>query len=530
MATTRILTIHVNKGKSIAKTLSERIDYAQNPDKTVDKIIGVGEDSPIEKIIAHNTNYVRNSKKTSGGKLVKTYACSPYTVDADFFISKKDYDYTTGRGKCKRDVLAYHIRQAFKPGEIEPQKALEIGYELAMRFTKGKHAFVVATHTDKAHIHNHIIFNSTALSHDRKFREPKRSGEIIQRISDLLCLENGLSVIENHEQSKSVDYAKWLENAKTAQGTNFVNPLAVQPTWRELLRQKIDDILPNCTSFDEFISAMKSAGYKVNTDRKYITFLADGQKKPIRLNSLKGAYTEDAIRKRISEISSRPKPLSEDNSASGLFSEVQTNSRTIRVSLLIDIQAKIQEGKGAGYEHFSHLFNIKEMSKTLLYLKDKGIDNYDELVEKSSKASKGFSAVTSEIKSIESRLKAISELQRQIGTYGKTREVYKAYKHSKFSPDFYESHRSDIALHEAARKHFDGLGIAKLPKISELKQEYAELSARKKKLYAEYHVRKKESHELGIAKYNAERILGIEKGHQKSGDVYSKSNAEVHEI
>jgi len=145
MATTRILTIHRNKGKSIAATLALRTDYPKNPDKVKDK--------SIEKTITDSTGYAQNPQKTFGGELIKTYACNPQTIDGEFLLSKKEYDYITGRDQGSKNILAYHIRQSFKPGEIEPQQALEIGYELAMRFTKGQHAFIVATHTDKAHIH-----------------------------------------------------------------------------------------------------------------------------------------------------------------------------------------------------------------------------------------------------------------------------------------------------------------------------------------------------------------------------------------
>jgi len=513
MATTRILTIHPNKGKSIATTLSLRIDYIQNPSKTVNVAIYVdgassNADEPSNDIsatnapvnVAHNldsiydlssshnsnpnhgprinhnpnhgsnatlnpiktsTTYIQDPSKTKAGQLIKTYACDPRTIDQEFLLSKKEYEYITGRDQGKRNILAYHIRQSFKPGEIEPELALDIGYELAMRFTKGNHAFIVATHTDKAHIHNHIVFNSTALSHDRKFKEPKHSGMVVRRISDLLCLEHGLSVIENPGPSKGKNYAKWLGNT--------------EPSWQNKLRDKIDEILPTCGTFEDFITALKSAGYTVNDKRKHISVLAPGQKKPTRLNTLKGDYTEDAIRERIantkilgisdgnggyvfgnsgngglvsdsggglisdssgdghadatddstyshsenkSHITATNKtyPQSENEpsvaTAANTYSQSGNRSSTpiIRVNLLIDIQAKIQEGKGAGYEHWARIFNIKETAKTLLFLRDNGIDSYDDLVQKTSAASADFSAINKKIKSAEGRLKEISEL------------------------------------------------------------------------------------------------------------------------
>jgi hypothetical protein len=490
MATTRLIAIHINKGKSIAQTLSLRTDYAQNPEKT--KPLGdTLSTKPIENIISDNTAYAANPDKTHGGDLVRGYECDPHTVDEEFLLAKKDYEYLTSRDQGDKNVLAYHIRQSFKPGEITPELALEIGYELGLRFTKGRHAFIVATHTDKAHIHNHIVFNSTALCHTRKFKDFWRSGMALQKVSDLLCLENGLSVIENPEPSKGRNYHKWLGDK--------------EPTWQNKLRQKIDEILPSCTSFENFLAAMRAAGYKVKERRKNISLSAPGQKNFTRLNTLEGEHTEDAIRRRIEEYNK----LRKSEKTAEPVIVVPIEPATIKVSWLIDIQAKLQQGKGAGYEHWAHLFNIKEMSKTLLYLKEQGIDSYDELVEKAADASAEFSEVTAEIKTIESRQQEIAELQRQIGTYGKTRDTYNAYKRSGFDPDFYEKNRSAIALHEAARKHFDSLGVKKLPKISELKQEYAALQAQKKKLYVSYHVLKDKSRELLVAKHNAQRILDI---------------------
>ena len=487
MATTRLIAIHINKGKTIARTLTERTDYAQNPDKTVNIPI-TKKDKPIESIIMDNTAYASNPDKTYGGELVRGYECDPHTVDAEFLLAKKEYEYLTSRDQGDKNVLAYHIRQSFKPGEITPELALEIGYELGLRFTKSRHSFIVATHTDKRHIHNHIVFNPTSLCYTKKFRDFRRSGLALQKVSDLLCLEHGLSVIENPSPSKGKNYHKWLGNK--------------EPSWQEKLRRKIDEVIPVCTSFEDFLTAMKSAGYKINDKRKHITLLAEGQKKPTRLNTLKGEYTEEAIRRRIEGYKSRQK-------SDEPIVTVPIVSSTIKVSWLIDIQAKLREGKGAGYEQWAHLFNIKEMAKTLLYLRGQGIDSYDELVEKSADVSARFSEITVEIRSIETRQKEIAELQRQIGTYGKTRDIYSTYKRSGYDADFYEKNRAAITLHEAARKHFDSLGVKKLPKMSELKQEYATLQVQKKKQYAIYHELKRQSQELLVAKHNAQKILNI---------------------
>jgi hypothetical protein len=301
-----------------------------NPEKTVPKTA----QEAITHTLVGTTDYSKDTAKTSGGELVRGYECDPRTVVEEFMLAKKQYEDRTGRDQGKRNIIAYRIRQSFKPGEIEPEKALEVGYELGLRWTKGRHAFVVSVHTDKAHIHCHIDYNSTTLDCRRKFNNFKNSSLALQRLSDIICLEHGLSVIENPAPSKGNSYAEWH---KKKYGDK-------EPSWQNKLRQKIDEVLPTCTSFENFLAAMRAAGYKVNDKRKHITFLGEGQKRPTRLNTLDGEHTEDAIRRRIEEYNLLRK--SEKTIEPVII--VPIEPATIKVSWLIDIQAKIQQGKGAG--------------------------------------------------------------------------------------------------------------------------------------------------------------------------------------
>jgi len=242
MAATWLRPIHINRGKSIAQTIFLRTSYAQNPDKVVNKPISKNdntEEKPITSIISDSTAYIKDSNKTLDGELVKCFECDPHTVDEEFLIAKKEYEYLTARDQGKRNILAYHIRQSFLPGEIEPEKALEVGYETGLRFTRGKHSMIVAVHTDKAHIHCHIVFNSTRLDCRGKFNNFKNSSFALQRLSDIICLEHGLSVIENPQPSKGKNYAKWLGKK--------------EPSWQQKLRDKIDEVLPGCATFEDFM-------------------------------------------------------------------------------------------------------------------------------------------------------------------------------------------------------------------------------------------------------------------------------------
>ena len=253
MAATRLIAMHINKGKTLAQCLEARTDYAQNPEKT-------------EK-----------------GDLVTAYECDPMTCDEEFLLSKRQYLQYTGRER-RGDVIAYQIRQSFKPGEVTAEEANRIGYELALAFTKGKHAFIVATHTDRANIHNHIIFNSTALDCRRKFRDFHKSGVALQHISDRICLEHGLSVIEPkpyRERTKRTVYPK-------------------HPRLRDGLRDDIDRILQRKPeSFAGFLSMLAEAGYEIKQG-KNLSVRGRNQKRFIRLNSLGEGYSEAEIRDIIS--------------------------------------------------------------------------------------------------------------------------------------------------------------------------------------------------------------------------------------
>jgi hypothetical protein len=426
-------------------------------------------------------DYALNPSKTDNGRLITSYRCDSRTADAEFLLAKKEYEYITGRDNGGKNVLAYHIRQSFAPGKVSPEEAGEIGRELCLSFTKGRYAFVVATHIDKAHVHNHIIFNSTSLDCTRKFKNFWGSSKAIRRISDLLCAEHGLSVIENPAPSRG-SYGDWLGENKP-------------PSHKEILKRAADDILPSAATYDDFTARLIAAGFEVNAKGKYHTAKLPDWGKPTRFETLGDEYTEAAIRARLGKAR-----IIASGGDSGMRSAP---------SLLIDIQAKIREGKGAGYEHWAKIFNLKQAAKTLLFLREQGIDSYEDLKRKTAAASDEFDALSAKIRDADKKLKDIAELQKQISTYGKTRAVYAAYKKSGWDRAYYDANAADIILHRAAKKFFDARGFkTKLPSINQLKQEYATL-AEKKILYGDYHRLRDSSRELTVAKVNADRILGI---------------------
>ena len=451
MAATRLIALHKNKGKSVAACLKSRTDYAQNPDKT------------------------------EQGQLVSSYKCSPLTVDEEFMLTKRQYDLVNGR-RQKSDVIAYQIRQSFRPGEITAEEANKVGYELAMRFTKGKHAFVVATHTDRQHIHNHVIFNSTALDGSRKFRDFFFSALAVQRLSDLICLEHQLSIIEKkpyRERQKRIVYPPKESN-------------------RDHLCGIIDTILAEKSGdYEAFLQKLEQQGYEVKRG-KHTAVKGKGQKRFIRFRTLGTGYSEDEI-KAVLEGKAKHQPYQKKQAKEQPF------------QLLVDIQEKMAEGKSVGYKKWATKFNLKEMSKTLLFLQEQKISSADELQDRAAAATERYHAMGDSIKAAEARLTEIAVLKTHIINYAKTRPAYDAYRKSGYSKKFLEAHREKITLHKAAKAAFDEAGMKKLPKVKELDAEYAELLIKKKAAYPDYRKARDEMQELMKAQKNVELFFAEDK-------------------
>ena len=452
MATVWIKPLHVNKGKNIAQTITDRTNYASNPEKT------------------------------RKGELITGFGCSPFTTDAEFLLSKQQYFDQTGRDQGKNNILAYHIRQSFKPGEVTPEVANEIGRELALKFTKNEHAFIIATHIDKKHVHNHIIINSVNLDSTKKFWNFRKSINVIRRISDNICLEYGLSVVAEPKLARG-HYGTWLGASK-------------KPSYREKLRQAIDAVLLKTPKdYDEFLKMMEGSGYEVKRRGKRHSFRGDG-KAFITLNSLKDGYTEDAIRdiienKRYVTLKTETAPLH----------PIPTDN------LLFQIQRCVKPKGSPGYDRWAAVFNLKQLARTFNFLQDNNLLEYELLVNKAKQAKDDFNNISGRIKEIDARLPDITNLQKHIGTYSKTKDIYAAYWKSGWSKKFYAENKANIDLHKATKKAFDDSGVAKLPTIKMLQTEYATLLAEKKTLYSKYKESRQFMQEILTVKQNAEQLL-----------------------
>ena len=459
MATTRIMPLHTGKGRNFGRAISDIIDYVANPEKT------------------------------ENGELITGFACEPRCADAEFLLAKREYIQKTGRVRGKDDVIAYHVRQAFRPGEITAEEANRIGVEFAKRFTKEKHAFVVCTHIDKAHIHNHIIWSAVNIDCDRKFRNFWGSTRAVRRLSDTLCIENGLSIVEDpapHGKS----YNKWLGDRR-------------KPSHREQLRLLIDGAMEkHPADLKELLKLFQEAGCVVSRRGKSINLRLEGWKRGSRMSSLGEGYTPEDL---LSVLSGEKEHIPQQKPA------VQTSPK--KLNLLVDIQSRLQAGKGGGYARWAKVFNLKQMAQTMNYLSEHSLLDYEELDQKTAEATGHYHELSTQIKEAETRMAEISVLRKHIINYAKTRDVYTAYRKAGYSKRFLAEHEADIQVHKAAKRAFEEYnrgGNQKLPTVKDLQIEYARLLEEKKKAYGVYRKAREEMKALQTAKYNVDRIMSME--------------------
>ena len=450
------MALHIGKGRTVSTAISDIIDYVKNP------------------------------KKTDHGKLITSWQCDSRTADSEFIYSKQQYIRKTGRVRGTDDVIAYHLRQSFRPGEISPNEANRLGCELAKRFTKENHAFIVCTHIDKAHVHNHIIWAATTLDETKKFRDFKRSAQAVRRLNDIICIQNGYSIVEN-PKGKGKSYDKWLGDKK-------------KPSHRERICFAIDDALAKKPmDFEALLELLRQAGYEIKHG-KVPSLRGAEQKNYIRMDTLGDGYSPNEIRAIIAGAKA--------HTPRKRF--VQDAPEKPSGSLLIDIQAKLAEGKGAGYAKWATSYNLKQMSKTMIYLQENGLLDLNVLNQQTSKATQLFNELSRKQKEIEKRMAEISILQKHINDYYDTREVYVGYRKAGYSKKYHAEHESDILLHQAAKKYFDEIKLEHIPSRKSLHSEFNELLLQKRSIFSEYKKAQAKMRELQTAKANVDRVLNMD--------------------
>ena len=427
---------------------------------------------PIKTTLNKAIDYICNPDKTDNQILISSFGCSYQTADIEF-------DFTLSKAREKGDNLGHHLIQSFAPGEVSYEEAHRIGKELADKVLGGRYEYVLTTHIDKGHIHNHIIFCAVDFVSHRKYVSNKKSYYQIRNESDRLCKEHGLSVI-TPGQDKGKKYAEWDAERK---GTS----------WKAKLKVVIDATIPKAKNFDDFLRLMQAAGYEIKQG-KFVSFRAPGQERFTRSKTLGEAYTVEAITERIAgTYRAKPKVLRQEKAG---------------VSLLIDIQNSIKAAESRGYEQWAKIHNLKQAAKTLNFLTEHDISEYEQLQTVLDEVHTESEQTAATLKQLGNRLSDISLLMKSISAYQQTKEVYTQYKKAKDKEKFLRGNESSIIIHEAAAKTLRAArNSGKSPDFKKLHAEYKELTEQKDKLYQEYGNLKKKVKQYDTIKQNVDNIL-----------------------
>ena len=425
---------------------------------------------PIKSTLKAAIDYILNPEKTDGKLLASSFGCGLETADIEFA-------WTREAAGDRGTHLGRHLIQSFAVGETTPEEAHKIGMELAGAVLGGKYEFVLTTHVDKDHLHNHLIFNAVSFVDYKKYHSNKQSYHHIRRTSDRICKEHGLSVVVPG-QDKGKSYAEY-QAEKT--GTS----------WKGKLKIAVDTLIPQVASFEELLQRLQAAGYEIKPG-KYISCRAPGQERFTRLKTLGADYTEEAIKERIE--GKRTKAAKAPKEQRG-------------VSLLIDIENSIKAAQSRGYEQWAKIHNLKLAAKTMNFLTEHKIEQYADLVSRIEEINAENEKTADALKSVEKRLANMAVLMKHVTTYQKTKPVYEAYRRAKDKDAYRAKQESSLILHEAAAKALKTAGVSKLPNVAALQVDYEKLREQKEALYADYGKLKKQVKEYDVIKQNIDSIL-----------------------
>ena len=436
---------------------------------------------PIKSTLKKALDYIENPDKTDEKLFVSSYGCSYETADIEFQM-------LLDQAFKKGNNLAHHLIQAFEPGETTPEQAHEIGKQLADEVLQGKYSYVLTTHIDKGHVHNHLIFCAVDMVNHRKYNSNRQSYAYIRRTSDRLCQENGLSVVKPGK-AKGKTYAEWDAQKKGK-------------SWKAKLKIAIDAAIPQAKDFDGFLRLMEAQGYEVKQG-KYISFraLADGlrpgQERFTRCKTLGEDYTEERITQRIKGIAIDRGP----------------RRRSAReISLRTALEDSIKAQQSAGYARWAKLHNLKQAANSLNFITEHQIDSYEGLESRMAEISAANDAAASALKDTECRLGDIALQIKNLPAYKQLRPVALELRNTKDKAAFRRQHESQLILYEAAAKSLKEAGVKKLPNLYALKAEYKKLDEERERLSEQYNEVKKELKEYGIIKQNVDSILRVTPG------------------
>lgn len=443
----------VTKIKAIRGTLSKAIAYILNPEKTDEKL------------------------------LVSSYGCASETAAREFEWTRKIAEQ---KGMNPVRIIARHVIQSFEIGEVTPELAHEIGKQFADEILGGKYEYVLTTHIDKDHVHNHLIFNAVDFMDYHAYKSYKRIYYDMREVSDRLCKENGLSVIPP-SQNKGMGYKEYTEAKR---GTS----------WKQKLKQTIDRLVITAKDYDDFLRLMQEAGYEIKTG-KYISFRAEGQERFTRSKTIGENYTEERIKERI--VGRTPRRSQRQATPKG-------------ISLIGDIQARIRLIDSKGYEHKAKLTILKEAARTLNYLTENNLLQYADLEKKVEDVHSSYDRTGKELKGVEARLREVQPLIKNISNYQRLKPVYDAFQKAKDKPGFKAKHEAELVIFEAARSTLLAMqGDEKLPSLKTLQAEQQRLLEEQQRLYDERVKLKKEVKQIETIKSNVDTFLAPSVDHDR---------------
>ena len=427
--------------------------------------------------------YILNPEKTDEKLLVSSYGCASETAAREFEWTRKIAEQ---KGMNPVRIIARHVIQSFEIGEVTPELAHEIGKQFADEILGGKYEYVLTTHIDKDHVHNHLIFNAVDFVNYHAYKSYKRIYYDMREVSDRLCKENGLSVIPP-SQNKGMGYKEYTEAKR---GTS----------WKQKLKQTIDRLVITAKDYDDFLRLMQEAGYEIKTG-KYISFRAKGQERFTRSKTIGENYTEERIKERIAGRTPRR-------------SQIQATPKGI--SLIGDIQERIRLIDSKGYEYKAKLTILKEAARTLNYLTEKNLLQYADLEKKVEDVHSSYDRTGKELKGVEARLREVQPLIKNISNYQRLKPVYDAFQKAKDKPGFKAKHEAELVIFEAARSTLLAMqGDEKLPSLKTLQAEQAQLFEEQERLYAERNRFKKEAKQIETIKSNVDTFLSPSADHDR---------------
>lgn len=427
--------------------------------------------------------YILNPEKTDEKLLVSSYGCASETAAREFEWTRKIAEQ---KGMNPVRIIARHVIQSFEIGEVTPELAHEIGKQFADEILGGKYEYVLTTHIDKDHVHNHLIFNAVDFVNYHAYKSYKRIYYDMREVSDRLCKENGLSVIPP-SQNKGMGYKEYTEAKR---GTS----------WKQKIKQTIDRLVITAKDYDDFLRLMQEAGYEIKTG-KYISFRAEAQERFTRSKTIGENYTEERIKERIAGRTPR-----------------RNRRQTVPkgISLIGDIQERIRLIDSKGYEYKAKLTILKEAARTLNYLTENNLLQYADLEKKVEDIHSSYDRTGKELKGIEARLREVQPLIKNISNYQRLKPVYDAFQKAKDKPGFKAKHEAELVIFEATRSTLLAMqGDEKLPSLKTLKAEQAQLFEEQERLYAERNRLKKEAKQIETIKSNVDTFLAPSADHDR---------------